>query len=76
MHGILYLVMKEYISRKDEICEELDLQKHFANCKRSFEAEIEGYDVLTVPSFENIIALAMGVRNGPIKAQLVLKRTS
>lgn len=61
MHGIFYFLMKESITRKDALSKELNLEAHIANCKESFEAAIEGYDVLTVPTFENVIALVMGV---------------
>ena len=61
MHGILYFLMKEYLTSKDDFCNEVDLKAHLNSCKQSFEAGIEGYDVLTVPSMENIIALTMGV---------------
>lgn len=61
MHGILYFLMKESIMWKDDLSKQYDLKTHMAKCKESFEAGIENYDVLTIPSFENIIALVMGV---------------
>ncbi|KAE8147435.1 hypothetical protein BDV25DRAFT_169111 [Aspergillus avenaceus] len=65
MHGILYFVMRESLSTDDNVCEQIDLKAHIAACKQSFEAGIERYDVHVVPSFENTIALTMGV----LKAQ-------
>lgn len=61
MHGMLYFLMKESISRNDELSKTLNLSAHIETCRRSFEASIESYDVLTVPTFENVIALIMGV---------------
>lgn len=61
MHGILYFLMKESTMRKDALSKELNLEAHILDCKKSFEAAIESFDVLTVPSFENVIALVMGV---------------
>lgn len=61
MHGMLYFLMKESISRGDEMSKTLNLSAHIETCKKSFEALIESYDVLTVPTFENVIALIMGV---------------
>ncbi|KAJ5806376.1 fungal-specific transcription factor domain-containing protein [Penicillium pulvis] len=65
MHGILYFLMKESTMRKDALSKELNLEGHILNCKKSFEAAIESFDVLTVPTFENVIALVMGT----LKAQ-------
>ncbi|KAH8680093.1 hypothetical protein BGZ60DRAFT_401267 [Tricladium varicosporioides] len=65
MHGILYFLLKEYITMQDPLCGEYDLKAHLAKCEQNFNAGIEAYDVLAVPSFENILALTMGV----IKAQ-------
>lgn len=61
MHGVLYWLMKEYLSRNDDFSKKLDLATHFQNCKASFEAGIKSHNVITVPSFENVIALTMGV---------------
>ncbi|KAJ5096908.1 hypothetical protein N7456_007629 [Penicillium angulare] len=60
MHGMFYFLMKESVTMKDEMAEQLKFEDHIDNCKKSFEAAIEGYDVLSVPTFENIIALTMG----------------
>lgn len=61
MHGCLYFMMKESLMWKDEFSKKHDLKTYLAKCKECFEAGIENYDVLTIPSFENIIALVMGV---------------
>lgn len=61
MHGVLYWLIKEYISRDDAFCKRFDLQTHFKNCKVRFQADIQNHNVITVPSFENVIALVMGV---------------
>ena len=45
----------------DELCQRFDLATHLGHCEQIFVAAIETYDVLVVPSFENIIALTMGV---------------
>ncbi|CAI7638861.1 unnamed protein product [Penicillium bialowiezense] len=65
MHGVLYWLIREYISRDDAFCKRFDLKTHFKNCKTRFEADIRNHNVIAVPSFENIIALVMGV----LKAQ-------
>ncbi|PYI13121.1 hypothetical protein BO99DRAFT_453747 [Aspergillus violaceofuscus CBS 115571] len=65
MHGILYFVMREFSSRNDDICEQFDLKNLITACKQSFEADLKRYDVHAVSSFENAIALTMGI----LKAQ-------
>lgn len=61
MHGVLYFVLKECICTKDILCEQFDLKAHLKTCKESFEAGLMTVEVLAVPSFENLLALAMGV---------------
>ncbi|KAJ5343677.1 uncharacterized protein N7506_003501 [Penicillium brevicompactum] len=65
MHGVLYWLIREYSYRNDAFCKKFDLKTHFKNCKSRFEADIKNHDVIAVPSFENVIALAMGI----LKAQ-------
>ncbi|CAG8921600.1 unnamed protein product [Penicillium salamii] len=65
MHGVFYWLMREYLSTNDRFCQQFDLVTHFKNCKSSFEAQIRSHSVFAVPSFENVIALAMGI----LKAQ-------
>ncbi|PYH97030.1 hypothetical protein BO71DRAFT_417308 [Aspergillus ellipticus CBS 707.79] len=72
MHGILYFLMREFLSRADDICNQIDLKLHLATCKQSFEADIERYDVHTVASLENIIALTMGIFKAQDEAKPLL----
>ncbi|GLA74045.1 hypothetical protein AtubIFM55763_004986 [Aspergillus tubingensis] len=65
MHGVLFFVLKELIAMNDELCQRFDLTTHLDHCEKVFAATLETYDVLAVPSFENILALTMGM----IKAQ-------
>ncbi|OJZ85405.1 hypothetical protein ASPFODRAFT_62051 [Aspergillus luchuensis CBS 106.47] len=60
MHGVLFFVLKELIAMKDELCQRFDLTTHLDHCEKVFAATLETYDVLAVPSFENILALTMG----------------
>lgn len=61
MHGVLFFVLKEFIAMNDELCQKFDLTTHLLHCEKAFAAAMETYDVLAVPSFENILALTMGV---------------
>lgn len=48
---------------QDPLCKEHNLTVHLKNCKDTFDTEIRSYDVLAVASFENVLALVMGVSN-------------
>ncbi|CAG7998278.1 unnamed protein product [Penicillium olsonii] len=65
MHGVFYWLIRELLSRNDDLCKKFDLATHFKNCKSSFEADLRSHSLFTAPSFENVIALAMGT----LKAQ-------
>lgn len=66
MHGILFFVLKELIAMEDPLCQKFNLADYLESCERAFIVAMETYEVLVVPSFENILALTMGVSiNGP-----------
>ncbi|KAL3462826.1 fungal-specific transcription factor domain-containing protein [Aspergillus heterothallicus] len=65
MHGVLFFLLKEMIAFKDPLCQRFDLATYLDHCEQNFVAAVETYEVLVVPSFENILALIMGM----IKAQ-------
>lgn len=60
MYGIINALLKEFMILRNLLCQRFDLRAHAAQCERNFNATIESYDVLAVPSFENIFALTMG----------------
>lgn len=47
---------------EDQLCQKFDMKKYLAQCEQLFVAASESYDILAVPSFENILALTFGVR--------------
>lgn len=61
MHGVLFFLMKEMIAFKDPLSQKFDLATYIDHCEQNFVAAVELYEVLAVPSFENILALVMGV---------------
>ncbi|KAL4809851.1 hypothetical protein BDV18DRAFT_156232 [Aspergillus unguis] len=65
VHGVLFCVLKEYIAMNDGLCQHYNLAAHLDQCEQLFISAIETYEVLVVPSFENVLALTMGA----IKAQ-------
>lgn len=70
MHGVLYWLMKEYLSWNDDFCQRFNLETHLKACKSSFEVGLRSHSVLTVPSFENVIALVMGVSTPSTKGNI------
>ncbi|RAH48306.1 fungal specific transcription factor domain-containing protein [Aspergillus brunneoviolaceus CBS 621.78] len=64
-HGVLLFVLKEYVAMNDDLGQRVDLNAHLNECEHMFVAALEHYEVLVIPSFENILALTMGM----IKAQ-------
>lgn len=65
MNGILYCILKEYLATQDPLGKQYDIKAFLAKCDRNFNLGIETYDVLAVPTFDNVLALTLGV----IKAQ-------
>ncbi|KPM45557.1 hypothetical protein AK830_g946 [Neonectria ditissima] len=50
---------------QDPLCEQHNLKAHLSTCEQTLNLSIETYDILAVPSFENVLALTLVV----IKAQ-------
>lgn len=46
---------------RNSLCQKYDLKLHAVRCEQNLNSIIESYEVLAVPSFENIFALVMGV---------------
>lgn len=61
MHGIFFCLLKEYEAMKDPLCQQFDFSAHLAQCEENLIMGIETYEILAVPSFDNILGLAMGV---------------
>lgn len=65
MNGLLFYIFKEYLVTQDPICKQHDLKKYLAACERNFTLSIETYEILAVPSFENVLALVLAVSKEP-----------
>jgi hypothetical protein len=61
MHGIIYYILREYVSLSDPICNQYDIKAHMATCERRLRAGLGSVDILSVPSFDNILSLILGV---------------
>lgn len=59
--GILCILLKEFMAASDKICQEHDLSTYLTICERCFKSGIETYEIMAVPSFESVLALAFGV---------------
>ena len=61
MHGILYYLLKEHEAMKDPLCQQFEFPVHLARCEKNFIMGVETYEIMAVPSFDNILGLTMGV---------------
>ena len=61
MYGILHVLLEEFTIMRNPLCQKYDIKLHATRCEQNFNSIIESYEVLAVPSFENIFALFMGV---------------
>ncbi|KAH6890653.1 hypothetical protein B0T10DRAFT_537975 [Thelonectria olida] len=60
MYGLLFCLLKEYIAFQHPLSKKYDLAANLVKCERNFTAGIETYDMMAVPSFENVLSLALG----------------
>ncbi|KAF2260489.1 hypothetical protein CC78DRAFT_536366 [Lojkania enalia] len=72
MLGILCNCFKEFIATSDPLLEKYDLKTHLEICEQSFKVGIETFDVLAVPSLENILALTLGAMRAQLEAKPML----
>ncbi|KAI0468819.1 hypothetical protein F4859DRAFT_488915 [Xylaria cf. heliscus] len=75
MHGLLYCLLREFLMLGDDVGKEYDLKTYVNNCGHNFNIGVETYDVLAVPSFENILSLTMGIIKAQNEAKLFLACT-
>ncbi|KAI1368129.1 hypothetical protein F5Y08DRAFT_326165 [Xylaria arbuscula] len=61
MYGLLHFLLKEISILGEPLGTEYDLKTYVTHCKRNFNAGIETYNILVIPSFENILSLTLGV---------------
>ncbi|KFG84880.1 hypothetical protein MANI_029784 [Metarhizium anisopliae] len=65
LHAVLYFLLREHITLSTALCKDYDLKPLLDKCEQNVNSGLETYDVFAVPSFENLLALTMGM----IKAQ-------
>ncbi|KAF4979220.1 hypothetical protein FZEAL_4529 [Fusarium zealandicum] len=75
VNGILYMMFWEFKITKQSIGQGHELQELLAKSERNFNLGIETYDVVAVPTFENIICLTLGVMKARNEAKQLLYRT-
>ncbi|OJJ65052.1 hypothetical protein ASPSYDRAFT_39849 [Aspergillus sydowii CBS 593.65] len=75
MHGVLFYLLKEFISFKDPLAEKYDLSPHLETCEKNFSAGIETYEILVVPNFENTLSLLLAVIKAQDEANVLLSST-
>jgi hypothetical protein len=61
VHGILLSLFKEFTRFKDPVAEKYDLSQYMAICQRNLAVCFESYEILVVPSLENVLSLILAV---------------
>ncbi|KAL4944173.1 hypothetical protein BDV06DRAFT_233777 [Aspergillus oleicola] len=75
MHGILLSLLKEFIGLKDPLAEKYDLSAHLPLCEKNFSIGMQTYEILVVPSFENILTVLLAVIKAQDEANVLLSST-
>jgi hypothetical protein len=55
------LLLREFIITKDSLGEEHNLEELKAQAERNFDQGLQTFELMTVPSFENILAITAAV---------------
>lgn len=61
VNGIMRLLLREFIITKDSLAEEHNLEELKAQAERNFDRGLQTFELMTVPSFENILAITAAV---------------
>ncbi|KAF4438416.1 hypothetical protein F53441_12804 [Fusarium austroafricanum] len=61
VNGIMRLLLREFIVTKDSLGDEHNLEELKAQAERNFNLGIQTFELVTVPSFENVLALTAAV---------------
>ncbi|KAL4878830.1 hypothetical protein BJY04DRAFT_194691 [Aspergillus karnatakaensis] len=75
VHGILLSLFKEFIGLKDPIAEKYDLSQYMSICQQNLALCFESYEILVVPSLENILSLILAVIKAQDEANVMLSST-
>ncbi|KAG7429741.1 putative transcriptional regulatory protein [Fusarium oxysporum f. sp. raphani] len=75
VNGIMRLLLREFIITKDSLAEEHNLEELKAQAERNFDRGLQTFELMTVPSFENILAITAAVLKIQNEAAPVLARS-
>ncbi|KAF5242549.1 hypothetical protein FAUST_3261 [Fusarium austroamericanum] len=75
VNGIMRLLLREFIITEDPLSKEHDLEALKAQVERNFHLGLETFETVTVPSFENVIAITTAVLKIQNESRPVLART-
>ncbi|KAF4968347.1 hypothetical protein FSARC_4293 [Fusarium sarcochroum] len=74
VNGVMRLLLREFVITEESLGEEYDLKELMAQAGRNFDLGIETFELLTVPSFENVLALTTAVIKVQNESKPVLAR--
>lgn len=61
VNGILHLLLREYHMTQQPLDKAWDTRRFLEQAGRNFELGVESFKLLTIPSFENVLALTIAV---------------
>ncbi|KAM0188842.1 hypothetical protein ACHAPI_010353 [Fusarium lateritium] len=74
VNGIMRLLLREFIVTEDPLGQEHDLKELKVRAERNFDLGLETFEILTVPSFENVIVITTAVLKIQNESKPVLSR--
>lgn len=69
MSGLLYCILREFLATGSNVFPENDLETYIDTCNGILNGRMESFEVLAVPTFENIFSLALGVSSAQSKTR-------
>ncbi|KAL4783115.1 hypothetical protein BJX76DRAFT_270097 [Aspergillus varians] len=67
-YGVLYFVLREFKSTTNPICQRFDLSEAISLCEKNLNVLLEECRIFSVPSFGNVLALALASMKAQIEA--------
>lgn len=61
MHGLIYFILRDLMHDNDPIVEQHDCVSYLNFCEQRFSNSLSTYEVLSIPTLENIQILLLGV---------------
>ncbi|KAF5674977.1 transcriptional regulatory [Fusarium heterosporum] len=74
VNGMMRLILREFIITEESLGPEYDLKELKAQAERNFDLGLETFEMLTVPSFENVLVITTAILKIQNESKPVLAR--